>query len=108
MQDIGRTGSVEDMIVRIIMERTLSCRDVKMQELEPRVTFNVAIAVEHIVLRALDYGLGTCWVRLIDEEKIRAIFSWDNNISVVALLPLGYPDETPLPRKRLTLEEILL
>jgi len=27
---------------------------------------------------------------------------------VVALLPLGYPDEVPAPRKRRTVEEILL
>jgi len=36
------------------------------------------------------------------------IFGWDENIYVVALLPLGYPAEEPAPRKRLTLEEILL
>lgn len=73
-----------------------------------RIAFNVAIAVEHIVLRALDFGLGTCWVRLIDEQAIRTIFGWDDSISVVALLPLGYPDESPAQRKRRTIEEIII
>ncbi len=73
-----------------------------------RIAFNVAIAVEHIALRALDFGLGTCWVRLIDEQAIRAIFGWDETVSVVALLPVGYPDESPAPRKRRTVEEILI
>lgn len=108
IQDIGRSGAVEDRIVRIILERTDNYRDMKRQELELRISFNVAIAVEHIVLRALDFGLGTCWVRLLDEEKIKRLFGWNDDISVVALLPLGYPGESPPPRKRMKLEEILI
>jgi nitroreductase len=72
------------------------------------MAFNVAIAVEHIVLRALDFGLGTCWVRLIEEQKVREIFGWDDNLYVVALLPVGYPDESPPPRKRLPVQELLI
>jgi nitroreductase len=60
------------------------------------------------VLRALDFGLGTCWVRLIDEKHIIDLLGWDENIHVVALLPIGYPDESPPPRKRVKLEEILI
>ena len=29
---------------------------------------NVAIAVEHIVLQAVEIGLGTCWVRWYEDE----------------------------------------
>jgi len=65
-------------------------------------------AVEHIVLRALDFGLGTCWVRLIEEQKVREIFGWDDNLYVVALLPVGYPDESPLPRKRLSIQQLII
>ena len=36
------------------------------------------------MLRALDFGLGSCWVRLIDELKIKELFGWDDNIYVVA------------------------
>ncbi|TFG94216.1 MAG: nitroreductase, partial [Calditrichales bacterium] len=68
----------------------------------------VAIAVEHIVLRALDFGLGSCWVRLLDAGKVKEVFNWDDNIGVVALLPIGYPDENPKPRKRVNLEDLLL
>jgi nitroreductase len=45
---------------------------------------------------------------MIDEQKIKGIFGWSNAMHVVALLPLGYPDEAPAPRKRRTVEEILL
>ncbi len=112
IQDIGKIGAVEDRIVKILLKRAeqmeLQMKFMNKDQLGLRIAFNVAIAVEHIVLRALDFGIGSCWVRLIDEQMIKAIFSWDENIHVVALLPIGYPAESPPPRKRLKLEEILL
>jgi nitroreductase len=83
-------------------------KKLSFDQFRQRIAFNVAIAIEHIVLRSLDFGLGTWWVGLIDEQAIRAIFGWDDTRSVVALLPVGYPDESPAPRKRRTIEEILI
>jgi Nitroreductase len=60
------------------------------------------------ILKALDFDLGTCWIRALEEDKIRNIFGWDENIYPVALLPVGYPDEDPAPRKRLKIEDIIL
>jgi nitroreductase len=77
-------------------------------EIGSRLAIQVAIAVEHMVLRALDFELGTCWIRSLNEEKVREIFGWDENIFVVALLVIGYPDENPGPGPRLKLNEILL
>jgi nitroreductase len=108
LQDLGRIGAVEDRIVNIVLERTDRTKTLSFDQFGQRIAFNVAIAIEHIVLRALDFGLGTCWVRLIDEQAIRAIFGWDDTISVVALLPVGYPDESPAPRKRRSIEDIVL
>lgn len=108
LQDLGRIGAVEDRIVHIILERTDRMQKMSFDQFSQRIAFNVAIAIEHIVLRALDFGLGTCWVRLIDEQAIRTIFGWDETVSVVALLPVGYPDESPAPRKRRTIEEIVI
>jgi nitroreductase len=108
IQDLGRIKAVEDRIVKIILDRVGEMRSVPIEQVVSRIAFNVAIAIEHIVLRALDFGLGTCWVRLIDEKKIRHLFGWDENIHIVALLPVGYPDEFPLQRKRLKLEDILI
>lgn len=87
LHDLGRIGAVEDRIVHIVLERTDRMKALSFDQFGQRIAFNVAIAIEHIVLRAMDFGLGTCWVRLIDEQAIRAIFGWDDTISVVALLP---------------------
>ncbi len=112
IQDLGQTGAIDDRIVKILLRRT-SQMDTQMkimskEQLGSRMAFNVAIAVEHIVLRALDFGLGTCWVRLIEEQKVREIFGWDDNLFIVALLPIGYPAESPPPRKRLPVQELLI
>jgi len=108
LQDLGKIGAVEDRIVEIVLNRTGRMMKMNLDQFEQRIAFNVAIAIEHIALRALDFGLGTCWIRLIDESAIKSIFGWDDTISVVALLPIGYSDESPAPRKRRTIEEIVI
>ena len=108
LQDLGKIGAVEDRIVEIVLNRTGRMMKMNLDQFEQRIAFNVAIAIEHIALRALDFGLGTCWIRLIDESAIKSIFGWDDTISVVALLPIGYPEESPAPRKRRTIEEIVI
>jgi len=79
-----------------------------IDEMGAWLAVNVAIAIEHMVLRALDFELGTCWMRLIDAEMIRNIFGWDDKIYVVALLVVGFPDENPAPRNRFPIEALLI
>jgi nitroreductase len=107
-QEFGKEGALEETMLRVLRGRAEQLKTVNIRELAPGIAFNVAIAIEHIVLRALDFGLGSCWVRMLDEQKIKTIFGWKNSIHVVALLPLGYPDETPNPRKRRAIEELIL
>jgi nitroreductase len=68
---------------------------------------NVSIAVEHIVLQAVEIGLGTCWVRWYEDEKVKEILDIPDHIEVMALLPVGIPDEDPSPRPRLNLDKIV-
>jgi len=92
----------------VIVNNLEQMKSYTAEQIGPRIAANVSIAIEHMVLRALDFGLGTCWVRLLDGERIKEIFGWGNNIYVVALLPIGYPDESPEPRKRLPLKALLI
>lgn len=61
-----------------------------------------------MVLRALDFDLGTCWIRLLDGPMVNELFGWDESIYTVALLPIGYPAEIPGQRKRMDLNDLLL
>jgi nitroreductase len=102
-EEITRRGDVR---LSIECERALRARSQKavnaeMKERIPSTLLNVSIAIEHIVLEAVELGLGSCWVRLFDEKTVKQILDLPSHIIVVALLPLGVPDEKPLPRPRL-------
>ena len=72
------------------------------------LSLNAAIAIEHIALRAVDLGLGSCWVMMFDREKVKSLIGLDKRYDVVALLPVGYPDQAPPLRPRIGLNEVLL
>jgi nitroreductase len=72
------------------------------------LTLNAAIAIEHIVLRAVDLGLGSCWIMMFDSEKTKSMLELEDRYDVVALLPIGYPDQSPAARPRLPLMEWIL
>jgi nitroreductase len=72
------------------------------------LNLNAAIAIDHITLRAVDLGLGTCWIMMFDQEKVKDLLGLDSRYDVVALLPVGYPDQSPSQRPRLDKNELLL
>ena len=68
---------------------------------------DVTIALEHLILQAQEEGLGTCWIGSFEEEEVKAILNIPENVKVLALTPLGYPDEIPRFRGRKSLDEII-
>lgn len=68
---------------------------------------DVTIALEHLILQAQEEGLGTCWIGSFEEEEVKAILNIPENVKVLALTPLGYPDEIPRFRGRKILDEIV-
>ena len=67
---------------------------------------DASIAVDHLTLAAHALGLGTCWIAWFKEEKVREILGIPEDVRVVALTPLGYPDETPERTPRKNLEDL--
>lgn len=68
---------------------------------------DVAIALEHLILQAEEEGLGTCWIGSFEEKEVKALLNIPEEVRVLALTPLGYPDQTPSDRGRKSLEEII-
>ncbi|MDI7276972.1 MAG: nitroreductase family protein [Anaerolineae bacterium] len=68
---------------------------------------DMGIAIEHLVLEATSLGLGTCWVGWFDEDLVRETLDIPPEVRVVALIPVGYPNEDPPARARRSLEEIV-
>jgi len=72
------------------------------------LSLNAAIAIDHMTLRAVDLGLGSCWVMMFDRDKVKKLLGLDEKYTVMALLPLGYPDQDPAGRPRISIEEVVL
>lgn len=68
---------------------------------------DVSIAVDHLTLAAHALGLGTCWIGWFKEEKVKELLGIPEDVKVVALTPLGYPDETPERTSRKSLESLV-
>ena len=69
---------------------------------------DLGIALEHIVLAATNLGLGTCWMGQTGrEEMIINLLGIPDNFKVIAVIPVGVPDEIPVPKERKSLEAIV-
>jgi nitroreductase len=68
---------------------------------------DVAIAMEHLILQAQEEGLGTCWIGAFEERDVKSILNIPDDVKVLALTPLGFPDVVPVSRGRKKLEEII-
>lgn len=68
---------------------------------------DTAAAIQNIHLAAYALGLGTCWVGAFREDEAREALKIPEGIRPVALIPVGYPAETPSPRGRRPLKQII-
>lgn len=68
---------------------------------------DVAIAMDHLILAAHNFGLGTCWVGDFDPEAARDILRLPEDVVPVAFTPLGYPGKEPREKIRKPLNELV-
>ena len=69
--------------------------------------FDVALAMQNLVLAAHSLGLGTVFVGAFDAKKAATILGVPEGFCVVAITPLGYPDQDPRPVPRKELSDIV-
>jgi nitroreductase len=74
---------------------------------QPAHTIDTSIAVSFMLLEACELGLGTCWLGFFYEDKVKEILDIPDDVSVVAVTPLGYPEEQPAARPRKTAAEVI-
>lgn len=65
---------------------------------------DMTIALDHLSLRAVELGLGTCWVGDFEQEKVKEILEIPKDREVPICMTLGYPAQSPMARKRKPLE----
>ena len=68
---------------------------------------DTAAAIENILLTACSLGLGTCWIGAFTEEEVRKIINCPLELRPVALIAVGYPNESPPQRARRPSSEVV-
>ena len=54
---------------------------------------DAAVAIENMILTALEKGIGSCWIGSIERAKLRQILKIPRKYKIESVLALGYPDE---------------
>jgi len=65
---------------------------------------NCAAAIQNLILKAFDLGLGTCWVGSINTTMVERVIEADE-VDIIAVITVGYPAEKPIS-KRHKIEEL--
>lgn len=68
---------------------------------------DATIACTYAMLAATALGLASVWVGAFDEEVVQKVICTEPGHRPVAMLPIGYPNETPRIRPRRALDEIV-
>lgn len=70
---------------------------------------NVGISISFMMLRAVELGLGTCWVGMYNEQKVKELLDIDPELRIVGLLAVGIPaQDQPEGHNRKAMDEIIL
>jgi len=68
---------------------------------------DTAAAVQNLLLTATANGLGSCWIGAFDEGKVAEVIKAPWGVRPIAIVPVGYPAETPRPPPRRRLRDII-
>lgn len=70
---------------------------------------SVAAAVENLLLAATEKGYGTCWMcgPLIAAPALKEILKIEDPWRLMALVPMGIPDQEPKPKIVKKIDEVL-
>ena len=69
--------------------------------------FDAGVASEAFCLAAYEQGLGTVIMGIFDEAKAASLLEVPEERELVALIPIGYPAESPAAPKRKRVEELV-
>ena len=115
--DLSSLDSRPDRIVELTqagvfdnveMEGEYSPPERNQEQILTYLNMNVGISITYMMLKAVDLGLGTCWIGGFDPLKTKKVLALDDNLHIVALLPIGYPERIPAQRPRFPLENLIV
>ncbi len=103
--------------VFIVCLADIRCRlahgeDIRVDESSPEpelklVIRDTAIAIGYLLLEAENQGLSACWTGWYKQEDVRAILNIPDHQYVCGIVTVGYGAQSPEPRPRKSLEELI-
>ena len=69
---------------------------------------DLACSIQNLMLAAHSMGLGSVWVGAFYEERVSEILDLPDNLIPQAIVPVGYPDEDPVPPPRVSTREAVV
>ena len=69
--------------------------------------YDAGVASQTFCLAAYEQGLGSVILGLFDQAAVEEMLKLPEDRELVALIPVGYPDETPVAPKRKPVEDLL-
>lgn len=73
----------------------------------PAYAVDLAIALDHMTLVAVEEGLGTCWIGGFMQAEARDALNIPDKYIITAMLTVGIPRVMPEEKPRKSLEEII-
>ena len=86
---------------------TIGTKPIIMSNKQPMDAVDLSIAMSFMILEAYELGLGTCWLAAFDQDAVKKLLNIPDELSVVAVSPLGYPAVPPSPRPRKDIDEVV-
>ena len=68
---------------------------------------DTAAATQNILLTAYSLGIGSCWIGAFNEDEAKEALNAPEGIRPLAIIPVGYPNETPPQRSRKFINQIV-
>lgn len=69
--------------------------------------YDAGVASEAFCLAAYEQGIGSVIMGIFDEAKIASYLGIPENMELIAIIPIGYPDEAPAAPKRKSVTDLL-
>ena len=69
--------------------------------------FDAGVASQTFCLAAHEQGIGSVIMGIFDQNKVEELLQLTEDRELVALIPIGYPTETPAAPKRKTVDDLL-
>ncbi|MBC7091467.1 MAG: nitroreductase family protein [Nitrososphaeria archaeon] len=67
----------------------------------------IGAAIENLLLSAVNFGLGACWVSGFKSEELSKILNLPKGSEPISIIPVGYPKEIPDSPPKLPVDDII-